>query len=225
MSDRDSFHPRRTATTMESGKVGKGCLVGIGLGVLLAIVVAMSIGQYNGLVDKQEATRAAWQEVDNQYKRRFDLVPNLVKTVEGVANFEKSTLTAVTEARASVGRAQLPSNLPTDDASMQAYVNAQQQLGSALQRLMVITENYPELRATESFRSLQDQLEGTENRIVVARRDYIDVSKDYNAAIRRFPANLTAALFNFERAAELPVAAEERATPQVEFGDFGAEKK
>jgi len=225
MSDRDSYHPRRTATTMQSGKVGKGCLVGIGLSVLLAIVVAMTIGQYNGLIAKQGEPKAKWQEVDNQYKRRYALVPTLVKTVEGVADLEKATLTAVTEARASVGRAQLPATLPTDEAAMQSYVNAQQQLGSTLQRLLVVTENYPDLRASESFRSLQDQLEGTENRIAVARRDYIDAAKVYNVAIRKFPANLMAGMFNFEPAVELPMAAEERATPQVEFGDFGAEKK
>jgi LemA protein len=205
--------------------VGLGCLLGIGLVVLLLVIGAMSVGQYNGLVEKQETTKAKWQEVDNQYKRRYDLVPNLVQTVQGVANFEQSTLTAVTEARASVGRAQLPANLPTDPAAVQSYVNAQQQLGSALSRLLVVSENYPELRATESFRSLQDQLEGTENRIVVARRDYIDAARDYNAATRKFPANFFAGLFNFERAAELPMTAEERANPQVEFGDFGAGAK
>jgi len=225
MSDRNTSTARRTPALMESGKVGKGCLLGIGLAALLLVLVAMSVGQYNGLVDKQETTKAKWQEVDNQYKRRADLVPNLVNTVKGVANFEQSTLTAVTEARASVGRVQLPANLPTDPAAMQSYVNAQQQLGSALSRLLVVSENYPELRASESFRSLQDQLEGTENRITVARRDYIDASRDYNAATRRFPANFIAGLFNFERAAELPMTEEERATPQVEFGDFGAGAK
>jgi LemA protein len=225
MNDRETFHARRTATTMESGKVGKGCLVGIGLVVLLLVLVAMSVGQYNGLVERRGLATAKWQEVDNQYKRRFDLVPNLVKTVEGVANFEKATLTAVTEARASVGRAQLPSNLPTDEAAMQSYVNAQQQLGSALSRLLVVTENYPELKASESFRSLQDQLEGTENRIAVARRDYIDTAAAYNIQLRKFPTNMLAGLFNFEPAAPLPMTAEERANPQVEFGDFGADKK
>ena len=99
MSDRDSFTPKPTPTTTESGKVGKGCLAGIGCGVLLAIVVAMSVGQYNGLVDRQEDTRQKWQEVDNQYKRRADLVPNLVATVQGAADFEQSTLTAVSRTR------------------------------------------------------------------------------------------------------------------------------
>ena len=225
MTEPAAFHPKRTPTTMESGRIGKGCLVGIGFAVLVLIVVLMSIGQYNGLVEKRGAATAKWQEVDNQYKRRYDLVPNLVKTVEGVANFEKETLTAVTEARASVGRAQLPANLPTDEAAMQSYVNAQQQLGSAISRLLVVSENYPELRATESFRSLQDQLEGTENRIAVARRDYIDTAAAYNIEIRKFPSNLMAGMFNFEPAAELPMSVEERANPQVQFPDFGAEKK
>ena len=224
MNDRDAFHAKRTATTMESGKIGKGCLVGIGLAVLLLVVVAMFMGQYNGLVDKQENTRAKWQEIDSQYKRRFDLVPNLVATVQGAADFEKSTLTAVTEARASVGRAQLPSNLPTDPAAMQSYVNAQQQLGSALQRLLVVAENYPELKASANFADLQSQLEGTENRIANARSDYLQAAQDYNAATRRFPASFLAGIFNFERAAELPVAAEERTVPQVKFESGGAAK-
>jgi LemA protein len=216
------FAAKRTPTTMESGKVGKGCLIGIGFAVVLAILVAMTVGQYNGLVDKQEKTRKHWQEVDNQYKRRSDLVGNLVETVKGAAAFNKDTLVEVTEARASVSRVQLPSNLPTDPAAMQAYVNAQQQLGGALSRLLMTVEAYPDLKASSNFSDLQVQLEGTENRIAVARRDYLDAAQDYNAATRRFPANFLAGMFNFERAAELPVTAEERAVPRVNFGGDGA---
>jgi LemA protein len=146
-------------------------------------------------------------------------VPNLVATVEGVAGFEKSTLTAVTEARASVGRATLPAGLPAEGPELQAYLAAQQSLGSALQRLLVVSENYPELRATGNFTDLQHQLEGTENRINVARVDYLDVAKEYNAAIRKFPASLLAGMFHFERATELPTLAEERVAPKVDFGD------
>jgi len=217
--DPREFTPKRTPTTMESGAIGKGCLVGLGLLVLLLVLVAMTVGQYNGLVDRQEETRRAFGVIDSEYKRRFDLVPNLVATVEGVAGFEKSTLTAVTEARASVGRATLPAGLPTEGPELQAYLAAQQGLGSALARLLVVTENYPELRATGNFTDLQHQLEGTENRINVARVDYLAVAKDYNAAIRKFPANLLAGMFHFERATELPTLAEERVTPKVDFGD------
>jgi LemA protein len=216
MNDRDTFHAKRTATTMESGKVGKGCLAGIGVVVLLLVVVAMFMGQYNGLVDKQEGTRKAWQEIDNQYKRRNDLIPNLVATVQGAADFEKSTLTAVTEARASVGRMTLPP--PTDEAAAKEYMAAQEGLGAALQKLLVVSERYPELKATGNFADLQSQLEGTENRITVARRDYLDVAQSYNAAIRKFPANFLAGMFNFDRAADLPMAPEERTVPKVDFG-------
>jgi LemA protein len=217
--DPRDFTPKRTPTTMESGAIGKGCLVGIGLLVLVLVLVAMTIGHYNGLVDRQEETRRAFGVIDSEYKRRFDLVPNLVATVEGVAGFEKSTLTAVTEARASVGRATLPAGLPAEGPELQGYLAAQQSLGSALQRLLVVSENYPELRATGNFTDLQHQLEGTENRINVARVDYLEVAKEYNAAIRKFPANLLAGMFHFERATELPTLAEERVTPKVDFGD------
>ena len=223
MNDRETFCAKRTATTMESGKVGKGCLLGIALAVLLVVVVAMFMGQYNGLVDKQEGTRKAWQEIDNQYKRRNDLVPNLVATVQGAASFEKETLTAVTEARASVGRMTLPP--PTDEAAAKQYIAAQDILGSALQRLLVVSEKYPELKATGNFSDLQSQLEGTENRIAVARRDYLDVAQGYNAAIRKFPANFLAGMFNFERAADLPMAPEERTVPKVDFGNTGTGPK
>jgi LemA protein len=180
----------------------------------------MSVGRYNKLVTSQETIEAAWSEIDNQYKRRFDLIPQLVKTVQGAADFEKSTLEAVTEARASVGRAQLPAGLPTDPAQLQSYVQAQQGLGSALARLMVVVERYPEIKANQNFLSLQDQLEGTENRIAVARRDYIEAVRIYNTTRRRFPANLIAGMFGFEKQPQLEFDAAERETPQVEF-DFG----
>jgi LemA protein len=214
--DRPNFATRRTPPVMESGAIGKGCLIGLGFGVVLLILIAMTVGQYNGLVDKQEGTKKAWQEIDNQYKRRNDLVGNLVETVKGAANFEKSTLVAVTEARASVGRVTLPP--PTDEAAAQNYLKVQEGLGSALQKLLVVSENYPDLKATGNFADLQSQLEGTENRIAVARRDYLDVAQTYNAAIRKFPANFLAGMFNFTRAAELPVTEAERAVPKVDFG-------
>jgi len=198
----------------------KGCLAAAGVAVLIVIIAALSlVGRYNALVGLQEGVDAAWSEIDNQYKRRFDLVPQLVSTVQGAAEFEKSTLENVTEARANVGRAQLPPGLPNDPAKLQAYIQAQQGLGAALGRLFAVAENYPQLRASQNFLSLQDQLEGTENRIAVARRDYIDAVRAYNIACRRFPTNLIAGMFGFEQVPAFEVEAAERETPQVQF-DF-----
>ncbi len=207
----------------QRGSAKLGCLAAAGVALLLVLIVGgIFMGRYNKLVTTQETIEAAWSEIDNQYKRRFDLIPQLVKTVQGAADFEKSTLEAVTEARASVGRAQLPAGLPTDPAQLQAYVQAQQGLGSALSRLMVVVERYPEIKANQNFLSLQDQLEGTENRIAVARRDYIEAVRIYNTTRRRFPANLIAGMFGFEKQPQMQFDAAERETPQVEF-DFGKE--
>lgn len=215
-------HPRR------AGALGKGCLVAGGIGgvVLLLLLVFGGAGcaKYNTLATGRENVAGKWAEIDNQYKRRFDLVPQLVETVKGAANFEKSTLEAVVEARASVGRAQLPRDLPTDPAELQRYIQAQQSLGSALSRLLVVAENYPQLKASQNFLSLQDQLEGTENRITTARRDYIEAVQAYNTSLAVFPNNLIAAMFGFKKAAQLESTPEERTAPKVEF-DFGNEKK
>ncbi|ANM30366.1 hypothetical protein ABI59_13475 [Acidobacteria bacterium Mor1] len=202
------------------GAVGKGCLIALAVVVALAVIIGVLFsGNYNRFVSGQEGIEAAWSEIDNQYKRRFDLIPSLVETVKGAADFEKSTLREVTEARASVGKMQLPSNLPTDPAQLNEFMNAQNSLGGALGRLMVVVERYPELKANQSFLSLQDQLEGTENRIAVARRDYIDTVKNYNTSIRKFPGNLVAEMFGFERAAQIEAATEEeRQRPEVNFG-------
>jgi len=203
----------------QRGLAKAGCLIAVGVVLLLALILGgMLVSRYNGLVTQQEKARAAWSEIDNQYKRRYDLVPQLVSTVQGAADFERSTLEAVTEARASVGRAQLPAGLPTDPKQLQAYVAAQQGLGSALGRLFAVAEQYPALKATQNFLSLQDQLEGTENRIAVARRDYIDAVRAYNTYRRRFPTNFVAGLFGFDPLAQLEAEAAERETPKVEFG-------
>jgi LemA protein len=208
-------------TMHQRGFAKIGCMV-LGGTVLMAglIMVFMLVGRYNGLVTLQEQTEASWSEIDNQYKRRFDLIPQLIATVKGAADFEKSTLEAVTEARASVGRAQLPEGLPSDPAQLQSYTQAQQGLGSALGRLFVVVERYPELKANQSFLALQDQLEGTENRIAVARRDYIDSVRSFNTYLRRFPTNLVAGTFGFEKLPQMVFDEVERETPQVEF-DFG----
>ena len=178
------------------------------------------VGKYNSLVTLQENTEAKWSAIDNQYKRRFDLVPQLVATVKGAADFEKNTLTEGTEARASVGRAQLPTGVPTDPAQLQSYIAAQQGLGSALSRLMVVVERYPDLKASQNFLALQDQLEGTENRIAVARQDYIESVRGYNTYRRRFPTNMMAGMFGFDALPQLQIDPGDRETPQVEF-DFG----
>jgi LemA protein len=201
----------------ERGAVSKGCLV---VGAILALLVIVGMTSYNGLVKKRETVAATWANIDNMYKRRADLVPQLVETVKGAANFEKSTLTEVTEARASVARAQLPANVPTDPKQLEAYIAAQQGLGSALGRLMVIAESYPELKANANFRDLQNQLEGTENRIAQARTDYIEAVRDYNAGIATFPAVLFARLFGMTPAAQLTIPEAERTTPKVDFGDM-----
>lgn len=198
-----------------------GCLVAVGVVVLVALGIGASlIGRYNGLVARQEKVSATWSEIDNQYKRRFDLIPQLVNTVKGAADFEKSTLEEVIQARASVGRVQLPSDLPTDPAALQSYLQAQQGLGAALGRLFAVSERYPELRANQNFLSLQDQLEGTENRIAVARRDYIDAVRGFNTYRRRFPTNFVAGMFGFEAIPQLEIEAGERENPEVKF-DFG----
>ena len=195
-----------------------GCIIAVvGVVVVLLMIGSSLVGRYNGLVALQEGTEAAWSEIDNQYKRRYDLVPQLVSTVKGAADFEKSTLNEVTEARASVGRVQLPAGLPNDPAALQTYMQAQQQLGASLGRLFAVAEAYPQLKATQNFLSLQDQLEGTENRIAVARRDYIDAIRGYNTARRRFPTNFIAGMFGFDALPQLTIDETERAVPSVEF--------
>jgi LemA protein len=204
------------------GAVSRGCLVGLGIGgallLLLLIVGGMGVSKYNQLKSRRVNVERAWAEIDNQYKRRYELVPNLVETVKGAADFEKSTLTELTEARASVGRAQLPDDLPSDPAQLEAYMRAQQNLSGALSRLLLVAENYPQLRATENFRSLQDQLEGTENRIAVARRDYVDAVAAYNTTVETFPANIVAGFTGMEKLPQFSGAPEEKAVPKVDFG-------
>lgn len=203
-----------------AGAVTRGCLVAAAVVLVPLIVLAViTWGGYNRLVERQAAAEQRWAQVENQYKRRYELVPNLVATVEGAADFERETITEVTEARASVGRLQLPADLPDDPARLEAYVAAQQQLGSALGRLLAVAENYPQLRATEAFRDLQSQLEGTENRIAVARMDFTEAVRAYNVQVRRFPTNIVAGLFGFDALPQFTIEAEEAEVPQVRFGD------
>lgn len=192
----------------------------VGIIALIVIVGLLVMSSYNGLVSLQQATDAQWAQVQNVYQRRADLVPNLVSTVSGAANFEKSTLLAVTEARASVGRVQLPAGTaPTDPAQLAAFQQAQGQLGGALSRLLVVSEQYPDLKATTGFIALQAQLEGTENRISVERGRFNDVVQAYNTAIRRFPAVLLAGALGFTSRPYFTATAGSDTPPKVQF-DF-----
>jgi len=147
---------------------------------------------YNEVIERDEAVKASWGEVENQYQRRADLVPNLVRVVKGAADFEKGTLEAVVEARSKVGSMQVDSSVVDDPQKLKAFEQAQGQLSSALSRLLVVSENYPQLKATDAFRDLQAQLEGTENRITVARRRFIDTVSQYNQTVLKFPTSLGA---------------------------------
>jgi LemA protein len=201
--------------------MGTATKILIGLIALLVIGALWAVSSYNGLVGLQQATDAQWAQVQNVYQRRADLVPNLVSTVSGAANFEKSTLLAVTEARASVGRVQLPSGTaPTDPAQLAAFQQAQGQLGSALSRLLVVSEQNPDLKATANFRDLQAQLEGTENRISVERGRFNDVVLAYDTRIRQFPAVILAGMFGFAQRPYFSATAGSETPPKVQF-DFG----
>ncbi len=199
-------------------------IFGIVLIAIVALVVVLGlsvVGSYNGLVGKQQGVDAAWAQVLNQYQRRADLVPNLVKTVEGSANFEKSTLESVVNARASVGRVTIdPSKAPTDAATLQKFQEAQSQFSSALSRLLVVAENYPDLKASAGFRDLQAQLEGTENRIAVERGRFNEAAKEYNTGVRTFPAVLFAGMFGFQPKPYFQSDAGAEKAPEVKF-DFG----
>ena len=171
----------------------------LGVLIVIAVIVAAIIGGvYNHLVTLSQAADSQWAQVQNVYQRRADLIPNLVQTVQGNANFEKSTLEAVTNARASVGRVSLDAaHAPSDAGKLQEFQQAQGTLSSALSRLLVVSERYPTLTASEGFRQLQSQLEGTENRIAVERGRFNDVVQRYDTAIHHFPTVLFASTFGF----------------------------
>jgi LemA protein len=192
------------------------------LGILAALVVVgiLSVtGVYNGLVNRAQAVDAQWAQVQNVYQRRADLVPNLVATVSGAANFEKSTLTEITDARASVGKVQLGGSGAPSAAQLAQFEQAQGALSSALSRLLVVAENYPSLKATANFQELQAQLEGTENRISVERGRFNDLARDYNSAIRRVPAVFVAGILGFGAKPYFAAKPGAEEPPQVKF-DF-----
>ena len=183
---------------MNKFAIGCGGIVLIIIVVLIVGAIAIG-GSYNRLVGMQQNVDAKWAQVQNVYQRRADLIPNLVNTVAGAANFEKSTLEAVTNARASVGRVQLdPNKAPADAAKLEQFQAAQGQLSNALSRLLVVSENYPELKANQNFQQLQAQLEGTENRISVERGNFNEAVRTYNTAVRTFPTNLFAGMLGFQ---------------------------
>lgn len=186
--------------------------------LILALAALLSGCGYNAIQQKDEAVKAGWSEVLNQYKRRADLIPNLVKTVQGYAQHEAKVLTDVTNARAKVGQIQVNAD---DAASLQQFQAAQGELSSALSRLLVVTENYPNLKSDQSFRDLQAQLEGTENRITVARGRYIETVQGYNTFVRSFPQNLTAKLFGYKEKPNFTVENEAQISeaPTVDFGN------
>jgi LemA protein len=182
------------------GKYILGCIGVAVVGIILLVIIGFAIGagSYNHLVGLKQGVDAQWAEVQNQYQRRADLIPNLVQTVSGAANFEKSTLTEITQARASVGQVKLdPNQAPTDPAKLQQFEQAQSSLGNALSRLLVVAERYPDLKANQGFLDLQAQLEGTENRITTARNHFNVAAQSYNTAVQLFPTNLFAGMLGF----------------------------
>jgi LemA protein len=184
--------------------------------LVLVAVINLSSCSYNSMVQMDEDVKAKWGAVESQYQRRADLIPNLVATVKGVANFEKSTLVDVTEARAKATSIQVDPTKLTPE-TIQKYQAAQGQLSTALGRLLVASENYPQLKANENFTALQAQLEGTENRINVARLDFNSSVQAYNSKIRSFPANLTAKMFGFAEKGYFQADAGANKVPTVQF--------
>ncbi len=195
----------------------KLAVVGIFLGALVVLAL-VAVGGYNRLVRLSQQADSQWAQVQNVYQRRADLIPNLVSTVAGAANFEKSTLMEVTQARASIGKVVISQNsAPADAAKLAEFQRAQGDLGSALSRLLVVAEKYPELRASQNFRDLQAQLEGTENRISVERGRFNDAVQSYDTAIKSFPAVLYAGLFGFKEKPYFTATPGAEAPPKVQF--------
>ena len=199
-----------------------GCLIAVVAVVLIFGLYLMSV--YNGLVGSEQAVEAQWAQVQNVYQRRADLIPNLVASVKGAANFEQTTLTQVIEARSRVGQMspQATADILNDPAKFAQYQKAQDSLSSALSRLMVVVEQYPQLKAVQAFQDLMVQLEGTENRIAVERRSFNEVAQTYNTQIRRFPAALFASAMGFKPRPYFQAAAGAETAPKVDFGTRGA---
>src|SRR5437763_15416244 len=200
-----------------------GCL-GVGAIILFILLIGGCgvAGSYNRLVGLQQKVDQSWAQVQNVYQRRADLIPNLVNTVQGAANFEKSTLTEVTNARASVGRLQIdPNHAPVDAAKLEQFQAAQGQLSNALSRLLVVVERYPELKSNQNFLGLQAQLEGTENRISVERGNFNTAVQNYNVGVRSFPTNFIAGMLGFPPRPFFTAQTGAERPPAVQF-NFGS---
>lgn len=197
----------------------KGCLIAIGIIVVLIIIIISSfISTYNNMVKLDEGVKEKWSQVENVYQRRYDLIPNLVNTVKGYAAHEKETFKAVTEARAKAGGTfNISEKVLNDPAMFQKFQQAQSSLGGALQRLMVVMEKYPDLKANQNFLSLQDQLEGTENRIAVERKRFNEAARYYNTYIKMFPKVILANMFGFDEKQYFKSAEGAQEAPKVEF--------
>ena len=195
-------------------------IFGIVIAVIFVIVVFSLIGNYNSLVSKDETVTGNWGQVENQYQRRNELIPNLMNTVKGYATHEKSTFVEVTDARAKVNNIQINAGqLTKDEGMMKQFIEAQDQLGGALSRLMVVVEKYPDLKANQNFISLQDELAGTENRIAVSRKTYNESVVDLNKDIRVFPSNIVASVARIEKRAYFAAEEKAKTAPVVDFSE------
>ena len=197
----------------------KGAITLVVLVVLLGFVGCGATSSYNSLVQSDEQVQQAWADVQAAYQRRADLIPNLVETVKGAADFEKETLQAVTEARAKATSIQVSAEDLDNPQQLQQFQQAQSALGQSLGRLLAVSENYPKLQATQAFSDLQAQLEGTENRITVARRDYNNAVRQYNTQVRSFPTVLFAGVMGFQQKASFEAEQGAEQAPDVDFGD------
>lgn len=194
-------------------KKNLGWIIPVGI---LVVVVLWAIGGYNGMVKMDEQVQNSWANVETQYQRRADLIPNLVSTVKGYAKHEQQTLEDVVKARSEATQVKLDAENLTPE-KLAAFQKAQSGVSSALGRLLAVAENYPDLKANQNFLELQSQLEGTENRITVARKDFNDTAKSYNQAIRQFPKNILAGMFGFEKKSYFEAEAGSEKAPKVEF--------
>lgn len=192
--------------------------------LLLIVIASFSGCGYNSLVEQDEKVNQAWAQVENQYQRRADLIPNLVKTVQGYADFEKDVLTEVTELRSRVGQIKLSTDDLSDEEKFKQFSDAQDKLSGALSRLLVVAENYPQLKANENFLQLQSQLEGTENRISVERKKFNEAVQEYNTSVRRFPTLITAKIMGFKEKQYFKSAPGTDKAPDVNF-DFDKKKE
>ena len=198
---------------MDFFKKNKGMVITL---AVIAVIALWSISAYNGMVGMDEGVQGKWADVETQYQRRADLIPNLVNTVKGYAAHEKETLAAVVQARSEATSVKIdPTNMTAEQ--MAQYQQAQNGVSSALGKLLVVVEKYPDLKANQNFLELQAQLEGTENRITVARRNFNEAAKEYNTAIRKFPKNILAGMFGFEKKAYFEAEQGAEKAPQVEF--------